>query len=77
MDEADVPLFELADNDANGNRLRGHIALIAEDHSGAVYFVDTGPVLSFSAQFGGAMTPPVVRALAAELIAWADRKEGT
>ena len=73
----DVPLFALADNEANGNKRLGHIALLAEGESRFdAYFVDEGPVLKFTAQFGGAMTPATVRALAAELIEWADRKEG-
>lgn len=73
----DVPLFALADNEANGNKRLGHIALLAEGESRSdAYFVDEGPVLKFTAQFGGAMTPATVRALAAELIEWADRKEG-
>ena len=73
----DVPLFVLADNEANGNKRRGHIALVPEGESRAdAYFIDEGPVLKWSAQFGGAMTPSTVRALAAELIEWADRKEG-
>lgn len=72
----DVPLFDLADNEANGNKQRGHIALIPEGEGfAAAAFVDTGPVLRFQAQFGGDMTPTTVRALAAELLAWADRKE--
>ncbi|MCD4535626.1 hypothetical protein LRP67_16155 [Nocardioides sp. cx-169] len=72
----DLPLFALADNVANGNKSRGHIALMPEGESRAdAAFVDTGPVLQFSAQFGGQMTPVTVRALAAELNEWADRKE--
>lgn len=74
----EVPLFELADNEANGNKRRGHIALVPEGgRSADAYFVDEGPFLKFSAQFGGAMTPGTVRELAAELIAWADKKESS
>jgi hypothetical protein len=74
--QGDVPLFELADNEANGNKQRGHIALIPEgDRAAAAAFIDLGPVLRFQAQFGGDMTPATVRALAEELQAWADRKE--
>lgn len=73
----EVPLFELADNVANGNKRYGHIALLREGEGASeAYFVDEGPVLKFTAQFGGAMTPATVRELAAELVAWADRKEG-
>lgn len=72
----ELPLFTLADNEANGNTRYGHIALLQPgDDCAAAFFVDEGPVLKFTAQFGGAMTPEVVRELAAELIAWADRKE--
>ena len=72
----DVPLFALADNEANGNKQRGHVALTREGgRSADAYFGDEGPVLKWSAQFGGAMTPSTVRKLAAELIEWADRKE--
>lgn len=72
----DVPLFVLADNEANGNKQRGHIALVPEGgRSADAYFVDEGPVLKWSAQFGGAMTPATVRLLAAELTEWANRKE--
>jgi len=72
----EVPLFELADNAANGNKRRGHIALLQQgERSSAVYFLDEGPLLKFTAQFGGSMTPATVRTLAAELIEWADRKE--
>ena len=73
----DVPLFALADNEANGNKRFGHIALVPEGGRRAdAAFIDTGAVLQFSAQHGGQMTPETVRALAAELIEWADRKEG-
>ena len=72
----EVPLFGLADNVENGNRRYGHIALLREgERASEAFFVDEGPVLKFTAQFGGAMTPETVRALAAELIDWADRKE--
>ena len=73
---ADVPLFELADNEANGNKQRGHIALLPEGGRVAdACFVSLGRTLKFEAQYGGYMTPATVRALAAELIAWADQKE--
>lgn len=76
-DLGELPLFDLADNAANGNKARGHIALVPQGgRSAEAYFVDEGPVLKFSAQFGGSMTPSTVRALAAELVEWADRKEG-
>lgn len=72
----DLPLFALADNAANGNKRRGHIALVPEGgRSADAYFVDEGPFLKFSAQFGGSMTPDTVRELAAELVEWADRKD--
>jgi hypothetical protein len=72
----DLPLFHLADNEANGNKARGHIALLAEgERASGAYFIDEGPVLKWSAQFGGAMTPTVVRELATELNEWADRKD--
>lgn len=72
----DIPLFTLADNVANGNKQRGHIALLAEGESkSGAYFIDLGPVLKFTAHFGGAMTPATVRDLAAELLEWADRKD--
>jgi len=71
----DLPLFQLADNAANGNKVRGHIALVAEgERAAGAYFVDEGPVLKFSAQFGGSMTPETVRQLAYELLEWVDRK---
>jgi hypothetical protein len=71
----EVPLFELADNVANGNKQCGHIALVPAG-SGATeaYFLDVGPVLKFTAQFGGEMAPATVRELASELNAWADRR---
>lgn len=73
---ADVPLFELADNVANGNKPRGHIALVPEGERAAMAaFIDEGPLLKFSAQHSGAMTPATVRALATELNEWADRKD--
>jgi hypothetical protein len=73
----ELPLFDLVDNVANGNKARGHIALVAEGgRSADAYFVDEGPLLKFSAQFGGSMTPDTVRVLAAELVEWADRKDG-
>lgn len=73
----ELPLFDLADNLANGNKQRGHIALLAEgERASGAYFLDEGPFLKFSAQFGGSMTPSTVRALAAELVEWADRKDG-
>lgn len=72
----DLPLSELADNHANGNARYGHIALLATGEARAdAWFEDSGPWLKFNAQHGGLMTPAAVRALAHELLAWADRKE--
>lgn len=75
--EGAAPLFELADNEANGNRQRGHIALVEQgERQAAVTFVDVGPVLHLWTQTSAQITPETARALGAELIAWADRKEG-
>jgi hypothetical protein len=72
----EAPLFELADNEANGNKVRGHIALVeqGERHAG-VTFVDLGFVLHLWTQSSAQITPETARALGEELIAWADRKE--
>lgn len=75
--EVEAPLFELADNEANGNRQRGHIALVQQGERRAdVTFVDLGPVLHLWTQTSAQITPETARALGAELIGWADRKEG-
>ena len=74
--DTDAPLFELADNEANGNRQRGHIALVEQgERHAAVTFVDLGPVLHLWTQTSAQITPETARALGAELIEWADRKE--
>ena len=74
--EGDAPLFELADNEANGNRRRGHIALVEQgERYAAVTFVDLGPYLHLWTQTSARITPETARALGKELIEWADRKE--
>lgn len=61
---------------AEANRPFGHIALGEPDAQAMATFVDMGPVLRFWSYEAGELDATAARNLAAELVCWADRKEG-
>lgn len=60
---------------ADSNRPYGHIALGQDGGRADVTFCDMGDHLSIWAYTSGRLDPAAARNLAAELVAWADRKE--
>jgi len=69
----EVPLVDVVG--ADSNRRFGHIALGEPEGRALVTFVDLGPCLRVWAYESAELDPAAARNLAAELTAWADRKE--
>jgi hypothetical protein len=70
----DAPLVGVVAVD--GNRQRGHIALGQPGGRALLTFCDVGPELHFWSNVSARLDPTAARELAAELILWADRRDG-